>query len=183
MIRINLLPREERQVHRALTLPKLGTVMPVLVLLLVGVLFAAVSVVQALQIGRLKADIARAEQESEKLRPQIQTIQELTMKREELTRRLNVITELDKGRLVRVRLIDELAHCVPEHLWLTGYGESAQSQITIEGVTFSNLIVADFMTRLEASPLFGNVDLLVAEKGTIDQRNVVKFKITAAITL
>lgn len=183
MIRINLLPREERQVRRSLALPKLGTVLPVLVLVLVGALFAAVSVVQALQIGRLKSDIARAEQESEKLRPQIQTIQELTTKREELTRRLNVITELDKGRLTRVRLIDELSRCVPEHLWLTTYEESSANQITIEGVTFSNLIVADFMTRLEASPLFGSVDLLIAEKGTIDQRNVVKFKITASITL
>ena len=183
MIRINLLPREERQVRRSFTLPKVGTLMPVLVLLLVVALFAAISVVQTLQVGRLKADIARAEQESEKLRPQIQTIQELTKKREELERRLNVITELDKGRLVRVRLVDELSKCVPEHLWLSGYEESAQNQITIEGVTFSNLIVADFMTRLEASPLFGTVDLLVAEKGTIDQRNVVKFKLTAAITL
>jgi hypothetical protein len=43
--------------------------------------------------------------------------------------------------------------------------------------------VADFMTRLEASPLYGSVDLLVAEKGQIDQRNVVKFKITALMTL
>lgn len=183
MIRINLLPREERQVRRSFALPKFGAFMPVLVLLLVVALFAAVSVVQALQIGRLKADIARAEQESEKLRPQIQTIQDLTNKRQELERRLNVITELDKGRLVRVRLVDELSKCVPEHLWLSGYEESAQDQITIDGVTFSNLLVADFMTRLEASPLFGTVDLLVAEKGTIDQRNVVKFKVTAAITL
>ena len=183
MIRINLLPREERQVRRNFALPKIGTVMPALVLLLVIALFAAISVVQTLQIGRLKADIARAEQESEKLRPQIQTIQELTTKRQELERRLNVITELDKGRLVRVKLVDELAKCVPDHLWLTGYEESSANQVTIEGVTFSNLIVADFMTRLEASPLFGNVDLMVAEKGAIDQRNVVKFKITAAITL
>ncbi len=183
MIRINLLPREERQVRRRFALPKIGAVMPVLVLLLVIGLFAAISVVQTLQIGRLKADIARAEQESEKLRPQIQTIQELTTKRQELERRLNVITELDKGRLVRVKLVDELAKCVPDHLWLTSYEESSANQVTIQGVTFSNLIVADFMTRLEASPLFGNVDLQVAEKGTIDQRNVVKFKITAAITL
>ena len=53
----------------------------------------------------------------------------------------------------------------------------------VEGVTFSNLLVADFMSRMEASPLYGNVDLVVAEKGTIDQRSVVKFKITASMTL
>ncbi len=156
--------------------------MPALVLLLVVVLFAAVSVFQTLQIGRLKADIARAEQEAEKLKPQIQTIQELTQKREELERRLTVIADLDKGRLQRVKLIDELSRCVPEHLWLTGYEESG-SKVQVEGVTFSNLLVADFMTRLEASPLYASVDLLVAEKGTIDQRNVVKFKVTAAMTL
>ena len=94
-----------------------------------------------------------------------------------------MITELDKGRLTRVKLVDELSKCVPEHMWLSSYEESATNQITIEGVTFSNIIVADFMTRLEASPLFGKVDLLVAEKGVIDQRNVVKFKVTASITL
>lgn len=182
MIRINLLPREERQARRAIQLPKLGTLMPVLVLLLVVALFAAVSVFQTLQIGRLKADIARAEQEAEKLRPQIRTIQELTQKREELQHRLTVIGDLDKGRLQRVKLVDELSRCVPEHLWLTSYEETG-NKVQIEGVTFSNLLVADFMTRLEASALYGTVDLLVAEKGTIDQRNVVKFKVTALMTL
>lgn len=183
MIRINLLPRDERQVRRSIVMPKLGAVLPVLVLLLVAALFTAFSVVQAMQVGRLKADIARAEQEAEKLRPQIQTIQELTQKREELTRRLNVITNLDKTRLWRVKLVDELSRCIPEHLWLVSYEENGPDKVLIEGVTFSNLLVADFMSRLEASPLYGSVDLQVAEKGTIDQRNVVKFKVTAAMTL
>lgn len=182
MIRINLLPREERQTRRAIQLPKIGTLMPVLVLLLVVALFAAVSVFQTLQIGRLKADIARAEQEAEKLKPQIQTIQDLTQKREELQHRLTVIADLDKGRLHGVKLVDELSRCAPEYLWLTSYEESA-NKVQIEGVTFSNLLVADFMTRLEASALYGSVDLLVAEKGIIDQRNVVKFKVTALMTL
>ena len=182
MIRINLLPREERQTRRSIQMPKIGSLMPVLVLLLVIALFGAVSVFQTLQVGRLKSDIARAEQESEKLRPQIQTIQELTQKREELQRRLNVIQDPDKTRLQRVMLVDELSRCVPDHLWLTSYEETG-NKVQIEGVTFSNLLVADFMTRLEASPLYGSVDLLIAEKGQIDQRNVVKFKVTALMTL
>jgi hypothetical protein len=39
------------------------------------------------------------------------------------------------------------------------------------------------MSRLEASPLYEGVDLVIAEKGTIDQRNVVKFKVTASMSL
>ncbi|HEU4725412.1 MAG TPA: PilN domain-containing protein [Candidatus Eisenbacteria bacterium] len=184
MIRINLLPRDERQVKRTFTLPKVGTVMPLLVLILVAALFAAFSVVQAMQVSRLQADIARAEQEAEKLRPQIQTINELTQKRKELERRLGVITNLDKQRLTRVKLVDEVSKCIPEHLWLTTFEEvPGSAKIQVEGVTFSNLLVADFMSKLEASPLYEGVDLVVAEKGTIDQRNVVKFKVTAGMTL
>jgi Tfp pilus assembly protein PilN len=110
-------------------------------------------------------------------------INELTKKREELTRRLDVIATLDKNRLWRVKLVDELSRCVPEHLWLNNYEETSADQVKIEGVTFSNLLVADLMSRLEASPLYGNVDLVVAERGQIDQRNVVKFTITAKMTL
>jgi type IV pilus assembly protein PilN len=184
MIRINLLPRDERQVKRSITLPKIGTVMPLLVLVLVAALFAAFSVVQAMQVSRLQADIARAEQEAEKLRPQIQTINELTQKRQELERRLGVITGLDKQRLTRVKLVDEVSKCIPEHLWLSQFEEvPGANKIQVEGVTFSNLLVADFMSRLEASPLYDGVDLVIAEKGTIDQRNVVKFKVTANMTL
>lgn len=182
MIRINLLPREERQARRSFTMPKMGAVVPVLALVGVAALFGAFSVIQTLQVGRLKADIARARADAEKLRPQIQTIQELTQKREELQRRLGVISTLDKNRLWRVKLVDELSRCVPDHLWLSAYEETGPDAVKIDGVTFSNLLVADFMSRLEASPLYGQVDLIVAEKGTIDQRNVVKFTVTAKMT-
>ena len=183
MIRINLLPREERQAKRSFTMPKMGAIVPILALVGVAALFGAFSVIQTLQVGRLKTDIARARADAEKLRPQIQTIQELTQKREELQRRLGVISTLDKNRLWRVKLVDELSRCVPDHLWLASYEEVGTDQVKIEGVTFSNLLVADFMSRLEASPLYGEVDLVVAEKGTIEQRNVVKFTVTAKMTL
>ena len=183
MIRINLLPREERQVQRNIALPKLGALMPIFALLAVAALFVAFSLIQTMQVGRLKTDIARAQREAEKLRPQIETIKELTLKREELTRRLDVIVALDKNRLWRVKLVDELSRCVPEHIWMTAYEETAVDRVKLQGVTFSNLLVADLMSRLEASPLYGDVDLVVAEKGTIDQRSVVNFTITAKMTL
>ena len=173
MIRINLLPRDERQARKSIAMPKLGALMPVFALLLVAALFVAFALIQTMQVGRLNADIARAKAEAEKLRPQIEAIKELTQKREELTHRLDVIAGLDKNRLWRVKLVDELSRCVPEHLWLNNYEETGPDQVKIEGVTFSNLLVADLMSRLEASPLYGNVDLVVAERGQIDQRNVV----------
>mgnify|MGYP003694304973 CR=1 FL=1 len=49
-------------------------------------------------------------------------------------------------------------------------------------VTYSNLVVSDFMSRLERSPLFADIELGVAEKGQVAAKNVVKFKITCRVT-
>ena len=47
----------------------------------------------------------------------------------------------------------------------------------IEGVTFSNFIIADLLQNLVQSPWFGTVDLQIAEKGKIEDVQVVKFKV------
>jgi Tfp pilus assembly protein PilN len=78
--------------------------------------------------------------------------------------------------------MDELARCVPDHLWLTGASQDASSTLSIEGVTFSNLVVSDFMSRLERSPMFANVELDVAERNTQSDHEVVKFKVTCQVT-
>jgi Tfp pilus assembly protein PilN len=78
--------------------------------------------------------------------------------------------------------MDELARCVPDHLWLTGATQDAGSSISLEGVTFSNLVVSDFMSRLERSPMFANVELEVAERGQLQDHDVVKFRVTCAVT-
>jgi Tfp pilus assembly protein PilN len=78
--------------------------------------------------------------------------------------------------------MDELARCVPDHLWLTGTTQDAGSALALEGVTFSNLVVSDFMSRLERSPMFANVELEVAEKGEVDQHDVVKFRLRCDVT-
>ena len=48
MIRINLLPRDERQVRRKIVLPNIGAMVPVFALLGVVGLLVACSIVQAM---------------------------------------------------------------------------------------------------------------------------------------
>ena len=61
-------------------------------------------------------------------------------------------------------------------------GQDAGTSLTLEGVTYSNLVVSDFMARLERSPMFANVELEVAEKGTVTDKTVVKFRVTCQVT-
>ena len=78
--------------------------------------------------------------------------------------------------------MDELAKCVPDHLWLTGATQDAGTSLNLEGVTYSNLVVSDFMARLERPGMFSNVELSVAEKGNVTDKSVVKFRLTCQVT-
>ena len=78
--------------------------------------------------------------------------------------------------------MDELARCLPDHLWLNSATQDAATSLNLEGVTFSNLVVSDFMSRLERSSMFANVNLEVAERGNIQEKDVVKFRVTCQVT-
>ena len=93
-----------------------------------------------------------------------------------------MISKLEEGRTGSVRMMDELARCVPDHLWLVTANQTSPTSLALEGSTYSNLVVSDFMSRLERSPLFANVALEVAERAVASDRNIVKFRITCQVT-
>lgn len=183
MIRMNLLPREEKA-QREVSLPfKVGDlVIPGAMLAAVGLVVAGTIMSQRMTIASLQNSISKVEAESRALAPQIERVNRLAQERAELDLRLGIINKLEKGRTMSVRLMDELARCVPDHLWLGGALQPSPTSLTLEGITYSNLVVSDFMTRLERSEMFGNVELSVAERGEIEGRKVVKFTITCSIT-
>jgi len=181
MIQINLLPQEERIQRKRFALPGVSAVVP---FVMVGVFLVAVvgiTVMERSKIASLNRDIARAEEEARRLKPQIDKVNELTRQREELNTRLTIIQDLDKGRFHAVRLMDEVAADIPSYLWLTALKDQNGSKVTMEGVTFSNLVVADLMLRLDRSDIFQNIDLVVTQKGLIDSREVTQFTVTADV--
>jgi Tfp pilus assembly protein PilN len=183
MIRINLLPPEEKQARKSLAIKRpTGLLVPLVVLgASVGVVVASVVHQQAL-LQSLGRDLRAVEGEIARLEPEVRLVERLGKERAELDLRLSVIDQLSEKRFDAVRLIDELDRAVPEYLWLTGAVQTGPDKMNVEGVTFSNLIIADYMTRLDRSAYFANVDLGVAERGLIDERDVVKFKLTMDLT-
>ncbi len=179
MIRINLLPREERVKKREFKLPDVSTFAIVGVVVLFVAAIGATSFVQREKIRRLENKIAAANEESKKLAPQLAKIKEITREREEVDRRLGIIADLDRYRYYRVKLMSDVSFNIPENCWLTELSEVTPNQFLIDGVAFSNFTVADIMTNLEASPIVNKVDLKVVEKGKIREREVMKFKLVA----
>jgi type IV pilus assembly protein PilN len=188
MIRINLMPAEERaqKVRRVRSggskPPSGGLLLPIAILAGVVVLIAGMAVQQQAQVHMLASEVARVEQESKALAPQIAMVERLSRERADLDLRLSLIDRLSRGRFESVKLMDELDRAVPDHMWLTSMQTAGENQVSLDGVTFSNLIIADLMIRLDRSPLFSDVALGNASRGIIDERDVVQFKLTMNVT-
>jgi type IV pilus assembly protein PilN len=183
MIRINLLPREGKTQRRQSASFNAGDmVLPVVILTIAGVVLAGTFASQRSRVSTLMRSISEIDAQSRALAPQIARVQRLAQERAELDLRLGIINKLEQGRTQSVRLMDELARCVPDHLWLTGATQDATSSLSVEGVTFSNLVVSDFMSRLERSPMFSNVEVEFTDRAQQGGHDVVKFKLTCQLT-
>ena len=181
MIRINLLPPEDRVKKREFRMPEMSSIY-----LVAGVVafFAAILVAGTIQhhkIRVLSGKTTEAQEESKKLAPQLAKIKQITKEREEVDRRLSIITSLDRHRYYRVKILSDISFKIPKNCWLTDIKELSPNLYSIEGVAFTNYTIADMMTNLEASTFFTQVDLMKAEKGLIRDREVMEFRLSANV--
>ena len=183
MIRVNLLPKDERVHRHAPVQFKVGEyVIPIAVVAAVAAVVMGTTVAQQMATASVTKSIAEVDAQSRALAPQIERVNRLAQEKAELDLRLGVIGRLEDGRTAGVRMMDELAKCVPDHMWLTSVLQDNNTTLNIEGQTFSNLVVSDYMARLERSPMFANVTLETAERGAVNDRPLVKFRLHCQIT-
>lgn len=195
MIRIDLLPTEEKKRKPALA-PKarapraarapvriripvgadtaMVVVIFVVILGLLYFLFAA----QKREIARLEDEIASMQAELKRLREAVRLVKDLEEKEQAIRVKLEVIGKLNKDRFLIAHMLDELSRLLPENCWIISVVEKRPS-VSIEGLSFSNFVVANFMKKLETSEYFQNVDLSVVSKSKVGGYDLMKFKLTA----
>jgi type IV pilus assembly protein PilN len=163
VISVNLLPKEERTEERQLVAaPRKTFLLPLGVIVATTVPILLLYFLQTTKIQGLRSDILVAEQESQRLKPQIEKINQLMQAREDLNLRLNLVGELNRARTLPVQVLDELALQMPDHLWLTKLTQSGP-------------------TRLEATDLYADIGLTKAERKTIGADKVLAFTLTGRI--
>src|SRR6187401_739759 len=154
MIKINLLPSDERATRRKISLPTISGGAVLWVSLGVFVYAGAVAgiwVLQSRKITDYETRIQALKEESDRLAPQLAKIRKLTAEREEVNKRLGIIASLDKDRYMHVRMMNDLAVQDLEDCWIDEVNETGGLAVEIKGITFSNFIIADFMIALESS--------------------------------
>lgn len=173
MIKINLLPvraakRKETARQQAVIL--VGTLILVLLLALGAYSYLLI------RISSTKDEISKAEQELTELKAKIGKINELEKLKAEVTKKLVVLNQLRREKTGPVNRLLTISHNVPDRLWLTRYSESG-TNVALSGVAFTEELIADFMRRIEQSPDFMKVELVVSEQVMISGMKLKKFEL------
>jgi len=168
MIRINLLPfraaRKKENIRRQVSIFILSVI-------LVVVIMGGIGWLKSQELSSLKERKQRVEAELATYQETIKKIESLEKQIVEITKKLNVIKELEEQKTGPVRLLDQVAMAVPkDKLWLTEFVEK-EGRLTLTGTAMDNETVSLYMTELEKADLITDVGFKSARTRTIaDQK-------------
>lgn len=155
MIKINLIPYRSERKNEIIKRQAIVGAAPIVLLLII---MTAVWFINRSQINEQEDEIAQIKTKIEACTLQMKEIDAYKSKKEVLTKKMDVITNLTKGKDGPVHLMDELAMAIPGNIWLTSIKQKG-SDLVLEGKAIDNIAVSNYMINLEKSPYISNVDL------------------------
>lgn len=160
MIRINLLPfrlaRRKENIRRQISIF-------VLLIFLTGVILFWISMYMNKKIQVVKDDTKQVNAEIAKYKEKAQRVEKIKKDLEALEEKLKIVISLNARRDQQLVLFDTMTQLVvPDRMWLSNF-KADSSSVKIQGIAWDNPTIAEFMERLEKSPLFSKVDLKTAE--------------------
>jgi len=187
MIRINLLKPEAKEAREPVQpgLPKaakerkrasFGTI----VFLLLLVSLAGYYFYQHWQIQKEKQLIAQAQQEKNQLQYVVAKLEEVKLQKANLEMKINLIRQLKANQDIAVRIMDEINRRIPDYVWLKDASFDGQT-MKIKGEAISNNLIADFITNLQRSKTFGQVNLIVSTQKTQGGVVYLEFDMTVPV--
>ena len=171
MIRINLLPfrlaRKKENIRRQLSIFFL------LIILTLAALFWYTQLMKK-QIADIQAKTSQINQQITLFKEKADRVTKIQRDLKVLKEKLALVASLKKQRDKQLVLFDSMTDLiVPDRMWLESLSTKANT-VAIKGVAYDNHTIAEFMKKLETSPLFGKVDLKTSKSKSI--KNVGQFK-------
>jgi type IV pilus assembly protein PilN len=182
MIRINLLPyRESRK--------KESILRQINIFLVVFFIVFVVLLYYSIWLGNKIEDLNTKIQNTKTLLTQAETqakkVDQIKNELEKLGHKIDVIKNIEMNRRAPVLLLENMTKMVAEatsdnkpvkRLWFTDFEESG-GKVNIKGIALDNKTIADFMSRLEDSKLYKNVNLKTITQQKVNKLNLKKFQI------
>ncbi len=186
MVRINLLPKEEKARRRGAGLARPVIKMPtgidnyigIVVLVLVIIVLSIIHIRQKNIIKNLNVQIEQTRQELRKLDEVVKLVKELDRKRKDLDARIEIIRDLNRGRYEKAKFLYTISSLLPDYCWFQTM-EVRGALITIKGITFSNQVIADLMRKMQGSKMFSTVELKNIVGKDVDEHSVMEFDLSS----
>ena len=190
MIKVNLLQPGKKEIAFAapgVVVPEevegkgvrydLAILVSIIFIALIGWMFYATRA----ELNRLDEEIRINQQEKERLQGVLKELEKNKKKKEILTQKTKVIEELISKQLIPVKLMDFLSKSLPDQVWLTKLKYKG-SRAEIEGKALTNTLVATFISNLEETGFFKNVELISSKKVKASRNiEVYEFRLRSSI--
>jgi type IV pilus assembly protein PilN len=177
MIRINLLPVKELmaavQRRRELTLGSI--VLGGAALILIGFFLY-----QSYELSARNSELVGLRSEIQALNIKVKQVGQLQNRIKEFNARHKVIDDLNQKKAGPVGVMESLAAATPARLWLTEFREIG-GRATILGFAADNQTVAEFLTALDKTDYFREVELVETTQAAPDAGPYKRFSVRAAV--
>jgi len=173
MIRINLLPVQEVQ-NKLDLFNQIRVGLLALIVVIALIAFMSISIkgrinTQKVELDSLQAELNRLNQKGVEKK-----FREFKKLSKELGAKIDVIWEKKSQQAGPVHLLDGVSSSLPERVWLNSL-EETQRGIQLKGYAYSNVDVAQFMSNLEKSEYFSDVELLQSGQANVADHKVMVF--------
>jgi type IV pilus assembly protein PilN len=192
MIRINLLPYRESRKKESM-LKQINIFLAAFFIVFVILIYYSIWLGKKIddlntKIKNTKIMLTQAETKAKK-------VDQIKKELEKLGHKTNVIKNIEMNRRAQVILLENMTKMVAEktsistpdtsadnddkpvkRLWFTFF-ESSGGKINIKGIALDNKTIADFMSRLEESKLYNNINLKTIKHQKINKLNLKQFEI------
>ncbi|MGB9910510.1 MAG: PilN domain-containing protein [Candidatus Hydrothermia bacterium] len=149
--------------------------------LVIVIVIAVLSIGTSRRISGLKNQIARLQAEEVELQRKADEIRGFKQEIEDARRKLDLIQQLQMGRTVYVRLLDEINRVLPSGCWLESVRKSG-SYLNVSGGALSNIRISQFMSNLKKSDVVDSVYLQSIEvSGGSQQERYARFEINVKL--
>jgi type IV pilus assembly protein PilN len=179
MIEINLLPvraaRKRESLRFQLTIFSL-------ILAFIIIIIAYMSWSANKREARIATQFKLVQEDLIRLEKEVGEIEEIKQRKAKLEQKLNVIKDLDKGRLRAAYILGELSQRTPEKVWIESLDKSGKD-LKIAGVALDNETVANFMEALRKSKYFNEVELEITEQINRGGMKLMKFSLRCSTAL
>lgn len=177
-MRINLLPREKVKKKSPYLDQGVFAVLSVSLAILIVI---GIWVYLQRSADALDKKILDTKNELQKLKKDEEKIAEHKKNTAILEQKVKVIEQLEENKSGPAKNLASLATgIVPGRMWLNTL-KCQGAKLALEGVAVDNETIAQFMTNLEDSPEFENVELQFAEETKVEDYLFKKFSLTAII--